>query len=90
MNKAQLVQAISDQTGIPKNQAEDVLDCVLKNITKSLKKGEDVKLVGFGTFTKTKRKARSGRNPKNGETIKIPASFAPKFKPGTELKALLN
>ena len=63
-----------------------MVDCVFSSITQSLKKGEDVTLVGFGTFKVVKRKARKGRNPSTGEAIKIKATKAPKFTPGKSLK----
>ena len=63
---------------------------LLSEMTKAVKKGDEVKLVGFGTFTKAKRKARTGRNPQTGKEIKIPASWAPKFRPGSEFKSMLN
>ncbi len=90
MNKAQLIEKIATETNTSKAQAENILDCMVENIKKAVKKGDDVKLVGFGTFTKAKRKARMGRNPQTGKAIKIPASFAPKFRAGAEFKSILN
>jgi DNA-binding protein HU-beta len=90
MNKAQLIEKLAEETEISKVQAEAILDCCVDNIKKAVKKGDDVKLVGFGTFTKAKRKARVGRNPQTGKAIKIPASWAPKFRPGSEFKALVK
>lgn len=90
MNKAQLIEKIAEETHISKAQAELILDCYVENIKKAVKKGDDVKLVGFGTFTKAKRKARMGRNPQTGKAIKIPASWAPKFRPGAEFKTLVK
>lgn len=90
MNKAQLIEKIAMETKVSKAQAEMLLDCTMENIKKAVKKGDDVKLVGFGTFTKAKRKARVGRNPQTGKAIKIPASNAPKFRPGAEFKALVK
>lgn len=90
MNKAQLIEKLAEETKISKAQAEAVLDCCVSNIKKAVKKGDDVKLVGFGTFTKAKRKARIGRNPQTGKAIKIPASWAPKFRAGSEFKALVK
>jgi DNA-binding protein HU-beta len=69
-----------------KKEAQEAVDCILSSITKALKKGDTVTLVGFGTFKVTKRKARMGRNPQTGEEIKIKASKAPKFTPGKTLK----
>lgn len=90
MNKAQLIEKIAAETKVSKAQAEMILDCAIENIKKTVKKGDDVKLVGFGTFTKAKRKARTGRNPQTGKAIKIPASFAPKFRAGAEFKSLVK
>ena len=90
MNKAQLIEKIAAETKVSKAQAEMLLDCTVDNIKKAVKKGDDVKLVGFGTFTKAKRKARTGRNPQTGKAIKIPAAWAPKFRAGAEFKSLLK
>lgn len=90
MNKAELIEKIATATEMTKADAERMLDATVDTIRKSVKKGDDVKIVGFGTFTKAKRKARKGRNPQTGQEIKIPAAWAPKFRPGTEFKALLN
>lgn len=86
MNKTELVEHIQSEAGISKAEAAKALDAVVDGITKSLKKKTDVTLVGFGTFTVVKRKARTGRNPATGETIKIKASTQPKFRPGATLK----
>lgn len=90
MNKAQLIEKIAAETKISKAQAEDILDAAIDNIKKAVKKGDDVKLVGFGTFTKAKRKARIGRNPQTGKAIKIPAANTPKFRAGSEFKNLVK
>ena len=90
MNKAQLIEKIAAETNMPKAQCEAVMDCFVTSIKKTVKKGDDVKLVGFGTFTKAKRKARMGRNPQTGKAIKIPASWAPKFRAGAEFKEMLK
>lgn len=90
MNKAQLIEKIATEAKVSKAQAENLLDCALDNIKKAVKKGDDVKLVGFGTFTKSKRKARTGRNPQTGKAIKIPASWAPKFRAGAEFKQMVK
>ncbi len=90
MNKAQLIEKIATEANVSKAQAENILDCTLNNIKKSVKKGDDVKLVGFGTFTKAKRKARMGRNPQTGKAIKIPAAWTPKFRAGAEFKAMVK
>lgn len=90
MNKAQLIEKIATETKVSKTQAEAILDCAVENIKKAVKKGDDVKLVGFGTFTKAKRKARTGRNPQTGKAIKIPAAWTPKFRAGSEFKTMVK
>ena len=90
MNKAQLIERIAKTTETTKAQSERFLDTTIDIIRKSVKKGDEVKLVGFGTFTKTKRKARMGRNPQTGKAIKIPAAWHPKFRPGAEFKSMLK
>jgi nucleoid DNA-binding protein len=85
MNKGDLVDEVAKVVGT-KKEAQAAVECVLSSITKALKKGDAVTLVGFGTFKVTKRKARMGRNPQTGEEIKIKASKAPKFSPGKSLK----
>ena len=90
MNKAELIEKIAGDTGLTKAQIEKTLDATMDTIKKSVKKGDDVKLVGFGTFTKSKRKARTGRNPQTGKAIKIPAAWYPKFRPGAEFKSLIK
>ena len=90
MNKSQLVESIAEQTQLTKAAIENVLNLSFELIKKSVKKGDDVTLVGFGTFTKSKRKARMGRNPQTGKEIKIPAMTVPRFRPGKEFKDLLR
>ncbi len=93
MNKTELVEAMSKQSGLSKAQAEAGLNAFTECVKKALadKKGDrKVQLVGFGTFEIAERKARSGRNPATGETIKIKASKAPKFKAGKALKDAVN
>lgn len=90
MNKAQLVAAVAKTTKIPVAQVEKVLAQTIFNIKATVKKGNDVKLVGFGTFTKAKRKARVGRHPQTGVTIKIPAKWTPKFRAGAEFKSVVK
>jgi len=85
MNKADLIEAIAQDVDLSKADAGKALDSLTKRITNSLKKGENVTLVGFGTFSVSKRKARTGRNPQTGETIKIKAKKVAKFKPGKDL-----
>jgi DNA-binding protein HU-beta len=90
MNKSELVNAISAKTKTSKTQIEGWLDAALEIIQKTVSKGEEVKLVGFGSFQKTKRMAKTGRNPKTGETHKIPEQSIPRFKPGKDFKALVK
>jgi len=90
MNKTDLVDCVAKVTELTKTSVEDTLNAVLDQIKKSVKKGDDVTLIGFGTFTKTKRKARMGRNPQTGKEIKIPAMTVPKFRPGREFKDALK
>ena len=90
MNKTDLVAAMAEQAGVSKKDAEKVLKAFTDVVTDELKKGEKVQLVGFGTFEVSERAAREGRNPVNGKPIKIPASKAPKFKPGKAFKDALN
>ncbi|MBX9729542.1 MAG: HU family DNA-binding protein [Sphingopyxis sp.] len=90
MNKQELVGAVADAAGLAKNDAAKAVDAVFDAITGELKKGGDVRLVGFGTFSVTKRKASTGRNPRTGETMTIKASSQPKFKAGKGLKDAVN
>jgi DNA-binding protein HU-beta len=89
MNKAELIAKISEDTGITKTQANAALDSFIEAVTKTLKGGGKVTLVGFGTFTVSKRSARNGRNPQTGEVIKIKARKVARFKAGKELAAKL-
>lgn len=90
MNKAELIDAVAAAADLSKASATRAVDAVIDNIAAALKKDEQVSLVGFGTFTVRSRAARSGRNPKTGETIEIQASRAPAFKPGKALKDAVN
>lgn len=85
MTKDELVEAVSSAT-CSKKEASDCLEAILDNITKALTKGEEVKLTGFGAFSVSKRKARTGRNPRTGAKIQIAATKIPKFKAGKTLK----
>lgn len=89
MNKADLIAKVSEDAGITKTQANAALDSFVEAVTKTLKKGGKVTLVGFGTFSPSKRAARNGRNPQTGEVIKIKARTVAKFKAGKELAAKL-
>lgn len=90
MNKTELVAAIADQADLSKKDAEKALTAVVDVVTEELRKGGKVQLVGFGTFEVSKRAAREGRNPQTGETMKIEACNAPKFKAGKALKDAVN
>ncbi|HPD57422.1 MAG TPA: HU family DNA-binding protein [Smithellaceae bacterium] len=85
MTKAELIEAMATGADITKAAAALALDAYVDAVSKELKKGGKISLVGFGTFSISKRKAREGRNPKTGETLKIPAKKVVKFKPGKEL-----
>ena len=87
MNKAELIAKLADDTGITKTQAGAALDSFTEAVAKTLKKGDKVTLVGFGTFSVSKRAARNGRNPQTGAVIKIKAKKVAKFKAGKELSA---
>lgn len=86
MNKSELIEAIAIQTGLPKAKAELVINALIATIKVELQNGDAVALVGFGTFSVKERAARTGRNPKTGEAIDIPASKVPDFKAGKGLK----
>ncbi len=90
MNKSELIDLIASRADISKSSAGDALEAVLDGITGSLASGNSVTLVGFGTFSVSRRAARDGRNPRTGETIKIKASNLAKFKAGKALKDALN
>ncbi len=90
MNKNDLVAAVADSADLSKADAAKAVDAVFDSITGSLKGGTEVRLVGFGTFSVANRKASTGRNPRTGETIQIPASKQPKFKAGKGLKDAVN
>ena len=89
MNKAELIATLADEAGITKTQANTALDAFVGAVTKTLKKGDKVTLVGFGTFSVSKRAARNGRNPQTGEVIKIKARKVARFKAGKELSGQL-
>lgn len=87
MNKGQIVDAIASEAKVTKADAQRALDAFMTVTTKALKKGDKVTLVGFGTFSVSKRAARTGRNPQTGKEIKIAAKKVAKFKAGTELSS---
>ncbi|GGA75701.1 DNA-binding protein HU-beta [Neiella sp. HB171785] len=90
MNKSQLIDKIAENADISKASAGRALDALVEAVTDTLKAGDQVALVGFGTFTVRERAARSGRNPQTGETIEIAAAKVPAFKPGKALKDAVN
>ncbi|MDH5558315.1 MAG: HU family DNA-binding protein [Alphaproteobacteria bacterium] len=90
MNKNDLISSVAADSGLSKADATKAVDAVFDNIEKSLKGGNEVRLVGFGTFSVANRKASTGRNPRTGATIQIPASKQPKFKAGKGLKEAVN
>ena len=90
MNKTELIAAIAEQAEISKKDAEKALKAFVDVVTEQLKDGEQVQLVGFGTFEVSERAAREGRNPQTGKTMKIAACKAPKFKAGKALKDAVN
>jgi len=90
MNKNELIGAVADASGLTRNDATKAVEGVFDAITAALKAGDEVRLVGFGTFSVAKRKASTGRNPRTGEPLAIAASAQPKFKAGKGLKDAVN
>jgi DNA-binding protein HU-beta len=90
MTKAELISAIADKAGLTKNQARDALEAFVSSVTGSLKAGNEVRLVGFGSFIPVSRKAGTARNPRTGATVKRPASKTARFRVGEGLKSALN
>lgn len=90
MNKSELIDAIAAQADLPKAAAGRALDAMIDSVSEELTKGEQVVLVGFGTFSVKERAARTGRNPRTGEPIQIAAATIPSFKPGKALKDAVN
>ncbi|MGS1017589.1 HU family DNA-binding protein [Allosphingosinicella humi] len=90
MNKQELISSVADATGLSKSDATRAVECVFDTISGALKKGDEVRLVGFGTFSCSKRKASTGRNPRTGEPMQIKESTQPKFKAGKALKDSVN
>lgn len=88
MNKADLIERVAKKTLLTKVQSEQVIDAALEIISKAVAKGDEVKLVGFGTFSRSARKSRTGRNPKTGTKLVIPAAKVPKFKAGKDFRDL--
>jgi DNA-binding protein HU-beta len=90
MNKQELIASVADASGLTKADASKAVEAVFDGITGALKKGDEVRLVGFGTFSVSKRKASTGRNPRTGAPMEIKASSQPKFKAGKGLKDSVN
>lgn len=90
MNKTELIDAVADATGLGKSEATKATEAVLDSIVSTLAKGDQVSLIGFGTFNVRERAARTGRNPQTGETIQIKASKSPGFKAGKAFKDAVN
>jgi DNA-binding protein HU-beta len=90
MNKAELIDAVASRANISKSDAGSAVDAVFNSVQGALSRGDSVSLIGFGTFSVTDRAARTGRNPRTGETIQIAASRAAKFKAGKSLKDAVN
>ena len=90
MNKTEIIDKIAEKTRLSKSEVDRVISGFFETIKSSLKDKKNVRLVGFGTFSSSERKARVGRNPQTGEEIKIPSCSYPKFKPGKEFKDYLN
>ena len=86
MTKADLIESVAATLDLPKGQAERAVNLVFEDIVKALRNGDKINISGFGTFAVSDRKARTGRNPKTGESIEIPASKSAKFKAGKSLK----
>ena len=90
MNKGELIQAVAEKSGLSKTDTASAIDSLLDVITESLKKKQDIRLIGFGTFSVSHRKATQGRNPQTGAPIQLKASYQPKFKAGKGLKDAVN
>lgn len=90
MNKQELIGTVSDQTGLSRSESTTAVEAVFNSIGAALKRGDEVRIVGFGTFAVSRRKASTGRNPRTGEPMQIPASVSPKFRPGKTLKDSLG
>ncbi len=90
MNKSELIDAVADKSGLTKADSERAVKALVDTVTGALKKGDQVTMIGFGTFLVRERKARQGRNPRTGETIQIKAANNPAFKAGKALKDAVN
>ena len=90
MNRAELIDAIRDRLGVEKRTAENAVDAVLDTIQRAVATGEKVAITGFGVFERVDRAARTGRNPRTGETVKVKGTRVPKFRPGTQFKGVVS
>ncbi|MFW2829325.1 HU family DNA-binding protein [Sphingomonas sp. ID0503] len=90
MNKQDLIAKVASEVGVARSDAGRLIECALETISETLKSGEDVRLVGFGTFSVTRRKASTGRNPRTGQVMNIAESSLPKFRAGKALKETVN
>jgi len=90
MNKNELIAAVAEKCGSNKAQAGEAVEAVLDTVTQTLSAGDEVRILGFGNFAVSQRKATTARNPRTGETVNVPASKAPKFKAGKALKDAVN
>ena len=90
MNKNELITKIAAETSLSKADCQRVIEATIEVTKKSIKKGEEVRLIGFGTFVKAKRSARRGRNPQTGKEIQIKAHWVPRFRPGKEFKLFVR
>lgn len=90
MNKSELIDAVAERSGLTKADTTKAVNAWIETLTEAMQRGDDVVLVGFGTFSVKERAARAGRNPKTGEVLHIPASKSPAFKPGKALKEAVN
>ena len=90
MNRSELESRVADRTGLARSAAKGAVDAVLALIAEALARGEDARISGFGVFGTRARPARTGRNPRTGESVSIAASMAPTFKPGKALKEVVN
>jgi DNA-binding protein HU-beta len=90
VTKAELISSVAEQAGLKKVEAEKAVAAFITSVTSALKSGDKISLVGFGTFSTSKRAARKGQNPQTGKKIDIPAATVPKFKPGKTLKEAVN
>lgn len=90
MNKAELITAVSEKASISKKDAEGAINAFIATVSDTLKDGDKIQLIGFGTFETTKREARTCRNPRNGSTIQLEERLMPKFRPGKALKDYIS